>query len=87
MPNFTINGQLAAAVAVLVDAVFGVLYALNVIHVRPDQSIIAVAVGVAFNLAAYVLAYIQNKQHIVVLQIAHNERMAGMRNGPTSARR
>ena len=68
--NSTSNGQLIAAVVVLVDAVFGVLIALNVIHVKPDSSVIAIAVTAAFNVGGYVWAFIQHQQHVVKLQIA-----------------
>lgn len=64
MPNPFANGQLVAAVAVLVDALFGVLTAAGTIHTRPDQSTILAVVVVVFNLGSYVLAYIQHAQHI-----------------------
>lgn len=63
MPTLATNGQLAAAVAALVDAVFGILYVTGVIHSQPDQTTVLAVVGVTVNLALYVLAYIQHQQH------------------------
>lgn len=69
MFSFTANGQLVAALVVLVDAVFGVLVALGVLHVKPDQSIVAIAVTAAFNIAGYVWAYIQHQQHLTAMNL------------------
>lgn len=66
----TSNGQLIAAVVVLVDAVFGVLVVVGVVHQKPDQAFLTLAVGAAFNVGGYIWAFIQHQQHIVKLQIA-----------------
>jgi hypothetical protein len=58
------NGQFVASVAVLVDAIFGVLYTGGVVHVQPDQSLVLSVTGVVMNGAAALLAYIQHSQHL-----------------------
>jgi hypothetical protein len=69
------NGQLAAAVVTLVDAVFGILVIAKVVAIAPSDSLVTIAVTVALNLGAYLLAYIQHSQHVTVLKLASQERM------------
>lgn len=89
--SITVNGQGVAAVAVLVDAVFGVLVAFGVIQPasRPDQGTIIAIVTVAFNLAAYILAYIQHSQHQTAVKLASQERQLQLTGGnvPPSMKR
>jgi hypothetical protein len=69
MFSFTANGQLVSALIVLVDAIFGVLVALGIVHVKPDQTVIALVVTALFNFAGYVWAYIQHTQHVTALRL------------------
>lgn len=78
----TSNGQLIAAVVVLVDAVFGVLVVVGVVHQKPDQAFLTLAVGAAFNVGGYIWAFIQHQQHIVKLQIAGGVQAASIAAGP-----
>jgi hypothetical protein len=66
MSNPFANGQLVAAVAVLVDAIFGVLFATGTVHSKPDEGVVLSSVVVVFNLASFVLSYIQHSQHLAV---------------------
>lgn len=69
MISFKANGQLVAALVVLVDAVLGVLYVIGVIHTKPDESIVVIAVTSAFNIAGYIWALIQHQQHTLAMRL------------------
>jgi hypothetical protein len=46
-----------------------VLVALGVVHVKPDQSIIALVVTGLFNVAGYIWALIQHSQHVTAMKL------------------
>jgi hypothetical protein len=68
--SIAINGQLVAAVAVLIDGIFGLLYVLGIVHNQPDQGLVAGVVAVVFNAMAALLAYIQHSQQTAVVKAA-----------------
>lgn len=72
-PDLVNNGKLVAAVAALVDAIFGVLVAMGAIQAKPDSGLILAVVTIAFNALAAVLAYIQHTQAVVKASFAHEK--------------
>lgn len=79
--NASGNGQLIAAVVILVDAVFGVLTVIGVVHTQPSESVVVIAVGAAFNVGGYIWAFIQHQQHVIKLQIAGAQAAAAIHAG------
>lgn len=83
--GITVNGQLVVAVAVAIDAAFGLLVALGIIHTRPDMATILSVVTVAFNTGLFLWAYIQHSQHVTALKTGSAERQAMMQYGGVGA--
>lgn len=80
--SFTANGQLVAAIVTLIDAIFGVLVVLNVVHFVPNDALVTVAVTIAFNAAGYIWALLQHRQAVTMLH--YRELRAAREYGSTA---